>query len=201
MVSVLAAAPPGSVGPLYNELLHGGFLLWRLFPPRQVFLDGRMELEPALLHELVAARRSPSEWSELLRRRGVEGALVRYEHRRIPVVEPGPDGALRQIDARTPNDLLFPPELWDLVDWDDEAMLFLARGAHRWPDPPYLLARPEDPDRLLPRAAADPAFRAGLRGELERKLAGQPGCRRARTLLDALEAGGPPGAPEAPPTE
>jgi len=175
-------------GPLYNEFLHGGYLLWRLHPPRQVFLDGRMELEPRLLHELVAARRDPAAWRELLTARGATGALVRYEPRRVPILEPDGRGGFTVAETRTANSYLFPRELWDLVDWDDAVMLFLAPGSAGGAGEAYRFVDPEDPERTLRLAARDPASRLAVLAELERKLADQPDCRRARELLERVRA-------------
>jgi hypothetical protein len=198
MANGLAARP--EIGPLYNELVHGGYLLWRLYPPRRVFVDGRMELEPELLGEIAAARRDPVRWEAFLAGRGATGALVRYEQRRVPVFEPDGAGGLRRIGESTANALLFPPERWDLVDWDDEAMLFLRRprgdggngGAGDWSGEPYRFVQPEDLEGTLGRAAIDPAFRAGLGRELERKLAADPDCRRAKWLAERLGGGAGP---------
>lgn len=176
------------IGPLYNEFAHGGYLLWRLHPPRRVFLDGRMELEPRLLAELEAARRSSAEWTALLRRRGARGALVRHERRRVPVVEPDGRGGMRLVETRTANSFLFSPPDWVLADWDDDAMLFLARDEPNPLGAPYRWVDPEDPGRTIEHAARDPVARASIRGELERKLGELPGCRRARRMLEALEA-------------
>jgi hypothetical protein len=184
MAGVLAAHP--GIGPLYNEFVHGGYLLWRLHPPRQVFLDGRMELEPGLLGELAAARRDPVSWEALLTARGAVGALVRYEDRRLPIYEPDGAGGFRQVGESTANALLFAPERWALVDWDDEAMLFLRPGASGWSGEPYRHVQPEDLEGSLARAAADPVVRAAMLAELDRKLATDPASRRARWLRDRL---------------
>jgi hypothetical protein len=184
MATVLAANP--GIGPLYNEFVHGGYLLWRLFPPRRVFVDGRMELEPGLLAQLAAARRDPASWEALLTERGAAGALVRYEDRRLPVFEPDGSGGYRQVGASTANALLFPPERWALVEWDDEAMLFLRHGASGWSGEPYRFVQPEDLEGTLARAAADPAVRAAILAELDRKLRIDPTSRRALWLRDRL---------------
>lgn len=196
MSDLLARRP--EIGPLYNEFVHGGYLLWRLFPPRRVFVDGRMELEPELLGEIAAARRDPVRWEAFLAGRGAVGALVRYETRRVPVVEPDAAGGFRQVGESTANALLFPPELWALVDWDDEAMLFLRSppyagghsGAGGWSGEPYRFVQPEDLEATLGRAALDPAYGEALARELERKLADDPGCRRARWLAERLRETG-----------
>lgn len=174
------------IGPLYNEFAHGGYLLWRLHPPRQVFLDGRMELEPSLLHELVAARRSPEAWRNLLVARGATGALVRYETRPVPVVEPDGRGGFRVVETRTANAYLFPRRLWDLVDWDDETMLFVPTDAEVAGFTPYRSVEPEDVAWMLRRAATDEGYRRAASVEIERKLAEQPDCRRAAWLLDQM---------------
>jgi hypothetical protein len=184
MATVIAANP--GIGPLYNEFVHGGYLLWRLFPPRQVFFDGRMELEPGLLGELAASRRDPASWEALLTARGAVGALVRYEDRRLPVFEPDGTGGFRQVGESTANALLFPPERWALVEWDDEAMLFLRPGAPGWSGAPYRFVQPEDLAGTLARAAADPTVRAAMLAELDRKLETDPASRRARWLRDRL---------------
>ncbi len=183
------------LGPLYNEFAHGGYLLWRLFPPRQVFLDGRMELEPELLRELAAARESAHAWSDLLARRGAVGALVRYESRRVPVYEPDGRGGLRTAGTSTANSLLFPRELWDLMDWDDETMLFVRPGSPGWSAAPYRAVDPEDLRATLERVAGDPAFRTAVLAEVERKLSSQPDCARALWLRQALLGSAPAGAP------
>jgi hypothetical protein len=189
LVGKLAAHP--GVGPLYNEFPHGGYLLWRLHPPRRVFWDGRMELEPGLLHELAAARRSPADWHALLSSRGAVGALVRYEPRPVPLVEPDGRGGLRRVGATTANSHLFPRQLWRLADWDDEAMLFLAAGAGGWPGEPYHAVDPEDVDGTLRRAASDETYRRAALAEVERKLGEEPDCRRAAQLAAALRGAAP----------
>lgn len=181
------AAYPG-IGPLYNEFAHGGYLLWRLHPPRRIFWDGRMELEPALLHELVAARRSPDSWRDLLVARGAVGALVRYETRRVPVIEPDGSGGFRIVETRTANSYLFQREFWHLVDWDDATMLFLAPDTPGWRGEPYRLVDPEDVERTVQLAASDEMSRRAVLAELERKLDEQPDCRRALVLRARVTA-------------
>ena len=188
------------VGPLYNELAHGGYLLWRLYPPRQVFLDGRMELEPTLLREIVAARTGAESWRAFLRRRGAAGALVRYEDRTRPVFATDPaTGKPVVVANQTPNAALFPAARWALVYWDDEVMLFLDRALPE--NRPYLAGeyalQPEDTTATLARAADDPQYRAQALADAERRLAENPGLRRAAWLRERLRAlaAASPGAP------
>ncbi|MEO7795241.1 MAG: hypothetical protein ABIV06_10745 [Thermoanaerobaculia bacterium] len=180
------------LGNLYNELAHGGYLLWRLYPPRRVFLDGRMELEPTLLREIEAARSGAESWREFLRRRGAVGALVRYDDRTRPVFDRDPaTGALVPVGRQTPNGALFPVALWALVYWDDQVMLFLDRSQE--PNQEFLgeefsAIQPEDLASTLARAAASPDFRARALAEVERRLSEDPGLRRATWLRERLRA-------------
>ncbi len=182
---------PG-IGPLYNELAHGGYLLWRLYPPRQVFLDGRMELEPNLLREIEAARSGAERWQEFLRQRGAAGALVRYEDRPRPVFATDPATGKPVVVARqTANAALFPAALWALVYWDDEVMLFLDRAlAENRPflTTEYVAIQPEDTAATLVRAGDDPQYRAQALADVERRLAEAPALLRAVWLRDRLRA-------------
>lgn len=188
------SAPGGDrkVGPLYNNVAWGGYLLWRLFPPRQVFVDGRNEVDPEILREMADGRRSNRGWIELLERYQVDGAVVRYDPRPLQVLEASPEpGAPPRATFRTPNALFFPRDSFALVQWDDAGMLLLRRTPEReailkevetrWADP-------EDIPWTLAQAEGDPIFRARALTEVRRKLEEDPGCARARALLDALLA-------------
>jgi len=181
---------PG-IGPLYNELAHGGYLLWRLYPPRQVFLDGRMELEPNLLREIEAARSGAETWQKFLRQRGAAGALVRYEDRLRPVFATDPVTGKPVVVARqTANAALFPAATWALVYWDDEVMLFLDRALAE--NRPHLAneyaIQPEDTAATLVRAGDDPQYRVRALADVERRLAEAPALLRAAWLRDRLRA-------------
>jgi hypothetical protein len=192
----LAGAVAGEwreVGNLYNNVAWGGYLLWRLYPPRQVFLDGRNEVDPEILRQLAAARVSSREWEALLDRYDVDGALVRYEDRLLRVVEPGPSGA-PVVAHRTPHAVLFPRDRFALVAWDDTGMLLVRRTperAARLAREEYRHLDPEDVRWTLTRAAADPAFRQAARAEAERRLREAPPCERARGLAAALQEAPP----------
>ena len=110
----------------------GGYLLWRLYPPRQIFNDGRNELNPDFLRELASARQDSQAWNAFLDRHQIDGALVRYDRRRRPVLEPPlVAGGEPQVIHLTSNTVLFTPDRFALVHWDDLAMVFLARRSDR----------------------------------------------------------------------
>ncbi|MFP3940999.1 MAG: hypothetical protein ACLF0P_11880 [Thermoanaerobaculia bacterium] len=202
------------IGNLYNNVAWGGYLLWRLYPPRRVFVDGRNEVDPEILRELAAARRSSSAWNDLLQRYRIDGAVVRYDDRTLQVMTPeaqsgptsgpaptarpeaGPGGghgtrpgAAPTFTRRSPHALLFPRERFALVAWDDAGMLFVRRTperSDRLAGVEYRALHPEDRAWTLERAAADPAFRRAALAEARRRLAQQPPSERARELYEAL---------------
>lgn len=182
------------VGNLLNSAVFGGYLLWRLYPPRQIFLDTRNEVHPELLRELARARVDSRLWADLLERYSIDGALVRYDDRPRPIVDvPAEPGGEERVEHHTPTAFLFPPERFALVYWDDVSMLFLARRPERQAalaGPEYRYVQPEDWRATLERAARDSAFRRGALDEVRRKLARDPGCRRAAELLRALTGPG-----------
>ena len=53
----------------------------------------------------------------------------------------------------------------------------------------YRHVQPEDRRATLARADRETLFRRGAIAELRRRLAEDPGCRRAREMLEALGAG------------
>ncbi|MEM6794251.1 MAG: hypothetical protein AAF725_09725 [Acidobacteriota bacterium] len=179
------------IGPLFNSFAYGGYLLWRLYPPRQVFHEGRMELQPTLLREIGEARSGNREWDAMMGRYGATGALVAIDPRPRPSLvwneatqKLEPDGYF------TANTLLFPSDTYALVYWDDLSMLFLDRRRDQPADlieGEYRYIHPEDPRPALERAAADPRFRARALLEIERKLRQDPDSRLAREIRAALE--------------
>jgi hypothetical protein len=173
------------VGPLYNDVAFGGYLAWRLYP-RRVFIDGRNEVNPDLLREVVRARSDSRAWRALLERYGIERALVRYDDRLLEVIDPATG---KVVSRRTPNALLFPPSAFALVYWDDVAMTFVRRtleNNERLSHEEYRFVHPEDRLATLEAAASDPAWLAGAIAEVERRLTEDPRCDRALALRDDL---------------
>ena len=178
------------VGHLFNSAVFGGYVVYRSFPPRQIFVDTRNEVDPSILRQLAEARSDARAWRALVERYDLDAALVRYEDRPRQVVgPPATPGGQPTAELRTTSALLFPQTHWALVHWDDVSMLFLRRIETRAPaleDSEYRFVQPEDVRATLQRAAADPAFRGGLLADLRRKLDADPECRRAQALLEAV---------------
>jgi tetratricopeptide (TPR) repeat protein len=103
-------------GPIFNEIQLGGHLAWRLYPERQVFIDGRI-LDPRLWHEhreILLGRGFP----RALRERGFNlVVLSNLAQRQLP---------LRRILRRAPD--------WRLVYLDPQAVVF-ARSPFGLPEP------------------------------------------------------------------
>jgi hypothetical protein len=64
-------------GNLFNDYKWGGYCIWRFYPERKVFIDGRAEVYfgPAF-DDYYAIHNVFPDWAERLRRRGVETVLV-----------------------------------------------------------------------------------------------------------------------------
>src|SRR5262249_52665462 len=61
----------------FNADTLGGFILWRAFPPRRVFIDGRLQVYPAsVFGAYMDAVEEPATFATLAARDGFRGALV-----------------------------------------------------------------------------------------------------------------------------
>ncbi|MFQ5878173.1 MAG: tetratricopeptide repeat protein [Acidobacteriota bacterium] len=73
----------GLPGEVLNDMSMGGFLAWRWFPDRRVFIDGRLEVHPAsLFADYLALQRDPDAFETAARRYGI--STVVWSHRRSP---------------------------------------------------------------------------------------------------------------------
>jgi len=179
-------------GNLFNDVRFGGYLAWRFGPARGVFIDGRNELFTGLMKELegvYSGRSGYDVWQDLLRRHGIEGALVRYMEGKKGVIYPPTDGQPARKDHRAFSAYLFPSAVWALVHWDDTAMIFLRRdGPNRSmaASLAYEAVNPEDWEHLLSRAGEDPSLRSALERDLARREGEAPPSRRAARMRAAL---------------
>ncbi len=180
-----------AAAPAYNDVRFGGYLIYRWFPPRQVFLDDRNEIHQPLLAEIHRLLQTSDQagWQEMLDRFAVTGALLRYNP---PFRVVTPEG--EELGSRGFSALWFPADRWALVYWDDTAMVLVPRATA---DPglvarhEYRLVRPDDLDGLRRRLVAEPAIRGPVAAELTRRLAEDPSCRRALALSELVLSLGP----------
>ncbi|MBI3447803.1 MAG: hypothetical protein HY049_02610 [Acidobacteria bacterium] len=166
---------------MYNDVGHGGYLIWRLYPADRVFIDGRNEVHAALLGEIARALDDGRAWSDLLDRHDVRAALVRYRDERIAVA-----GQPAEM-ARSFAALHFPRSRWALVFWGDSAMVFVKRGAGAdalIASEEYQFAHPEDTAYQIERCrGGDRALLDGILADLRRRVAAPPRSERAERLL------------------
>jgi hypothetical protein len=171
--------------PLYNDVPFGGYLLWRAYPPLQVFLDDRNEIHAERLQRIwsILSASDPGRWDAFLAEHDLDVALLRYHP---PLTVRGRDG--REVGVRGFSALWFPPRRWALVYFDDVAMVLVRRGALtealakrelRW-------LRPDDGAYLV-AGVAQGAIPAGpVMQEVRRRLGEQPPSERASELAEAL---------------
>ena len=62
---------------VFNDDELGGWLLWRSFPPRQVFVDGRMQVYPPdVFEEFMSVLNDPAAFAALASHRGITAAIL-----------------------------------------------------------------------------------------------------------------------------
>ena len=189
----LATHAPGL--RLYNDVAFGGYLIWRLYPERKVFIDGRNELYTKLLPRLgrIHTGEAPySDWRSLIQENGIEGAIVKYQPTKKGVLyPPATPGAEPVRGYRAWSAFLFLPAEWALVYFDDTALVFMKRGGQGEPwirSAEYRDLNQEDREYLVERAREDPALASRLRAEARRRLSESPRCRRVVEFLADLDA-------------
>ncbi len=181
------------LGNVFNDVASGGYLLWRWYPERLVFNDGRNEVHPELLRELVDAVSTREKWQALLDRYEIDGAVVDYVALpRMVLGGPIDRGSLPAIDVLAArSSLYFAPEDFALVYWDDVAMLFVRRSLDRDEKirrQEYSVVRPDEPGLLIAKARDDDGLRASAIEELERRVRLAPRSGRAESMLEALRS-------------
>ena len=94
----------------------------------------------------------------------------------------------------TSNSILFTPDRFALVYWDDLGMVYLGRRPARrqlLEELEYHFVNPEDPEATLQAAKDDPARLKSTLREVERRLRNDPDCRLAASLqLELSELAG-----------
>ncbi len=64
---------------VFNDDALGGYLLWRAFPPRQVFFDGRLQVyPPAIRREYQAVLDDPARFADLAARWDITAAILHH---------------------------------------------------------------------------------------------------------------------------
>lgn len=144
----------GLSGNMFNNIGIGGYLCWRGYPERRVFIDGRLEVhEREFYTEYIQVMQNPLRWNELVGKHRINYAILQHTMEDTQALI----GRLR----RQKN--------WALVYVDDVSVVFVRNTvAHRElieryrPLAEQALARRLEP---IPRNAA-----AGSRGSFFRRV-------------------------------
>ena len=172
-------------GNMLNSYAFGGYLIWRLFPERKVFVDGRNEVYLPLLQRIVESRADNRRWNRLLQDYDIEYALLNYvdDLEKVTIV----DTTGREVETYAPfSSTHFPRKDWALVYWDDNGMIFIRRRGsnakllHR----EYKSVFPEGKYYQKSLVEAGRIDRTAAISELKRRIQEDPSCRRARFLLE-----------------
>jgi hypothetical protein len=101
-------------GNMFNEYGFGGYLVWRLFPEKKVFIDGR-SLEPSVYKEYqmvaYALESQDQSWEDIIKRYNISYIIMpslQYQGTIFPLVEK-----------------LFESEEWVLIYTDHLSLIFL----------------------------------------------------------------------------
>ncbi|HMC81596.1 MAG TPA: hypothetical protein VKL61_00010 [Candidatus Polarisedimenticolia bacterium] len=172
---------------LFNDVKFGGYLIWRRYPERRVFIDGRNEIYDTLLAEIFQGLRSWEEWESLLKRHGIDAALLRRGQVQAVEYPPATPGGMKRREMRAFSAAYFQISRWALVYWDDQALLFVRRD-----DPAseallrgeYRFVNPDDVAHLEVLIRNGDVERNLVLKELARKRAEDPSCLTAQVLLE-----------------
>ena len=165
----LARAP--LKGRFYNEYSWGGYLIWRFWPQRRVFIDGRcLVYGDAVIGEALAVAKGQGAWQEILEKYKVEGLLIRYRLR--------------------DSTHFFRSGKWHCVYWDDTALVAVGEAV-RQASPQGLEYFPLSNPAVF-RETFESASPARILEEVDHVLEWAPDCWtawtfRARCLLKMAE--------------
>jgi len=100
----------GISGPIFNNLGAGGYLIWRFYPSRKVFIDGRLEVYDTTHYALYQMALSNEEiWKQVVNHYDINCVILSHI---LP--------AVADMIRRLYND-----KDWKLIYYDDVAAIFL----------------------------------------------------------------------------
>jgi hypothetical protein len=174
-------------GHMMNSYSMGGYLIWALYPERQIFIDGRNEVFLPLMERLVAARSDSRAWTALLGDYRIEYAILEYVDTLDRVTTIGRDGKVTQSFAPI-SATRFPRSRWALVYFDDDGMIFIRRdGVNRGLlGHEYTAVYPEGAGYQRFQVESGAVNRDRAVAELHRRLREDPSSRRAAALLRSM---------------
>lgn len=155
----------GVDGNMFNSYEFGGYLIWRAYPERKVFMDGRAEVYPELISNI--RRLMPHGFKSVVDAYGIDYAMIDYRKSMMDYINSDP----------------YFREGMALVYWDDVAMVYLKRTPENRDiieNYEYRVVRPTDMElryiRIFPLEA--------VFSELNRNIKENPSGTRNRLLLE-----------------
>ncbi|WP_426417211.1 tetratricopeptide repeat protein [Aestuariirhabdus sp. LZHN29] len=104
----------GIKGDLFNTFRYGGYIVWRDYPQRRVFIDPRGKIPVQLMESNRAAHTDFSVLTQLSDRFDFNYALLSRATMGFDYLDPEVNG--------------FPNKDWALVYWDDQSVVLARRG-------------------------------------------------------------------------
>jgi hypothetical protein len=174
-------------GNMLNSYGFGGYLIWSLYPDRKIFIDGRNEVYLPLLKRLHQESMDSRGWSKLLADYHIEYALLNYVDDLEQVTSIDRNNKV-SVYYEPFTSTRFPRSHWALIYWDDDGMILIKRNGmnQKLVGLEYSSVFPEGRSYQRLAAANGMIDSAVAIRELQRKLAEEPSCRRARSLLRTM---------------
>jgi hypothetical protein len=123
----------------YNTYEWGGYLIWRFWPEKRVFIDGRCEVyRDEIMGQAIDVEAGKPDWERILDRWGVQMFIIRYRKRDSSHFTAG--------------------DRWRCVYWDDAAIIGLRNDAFdgRRPGlPEFALSNPLTIEKTLGTASPE----------------------------------------------
>ena len=176
-------------GGMLNSYAFGGYLVWKVYPERKIFIDGRNEVFLPLIHEIVKVRVDSRLWKKFLEKYKIEYALLNYVDELEEVIVL--DSQNKPTRTYAPfSSTHFPRSRWALVYWDDDGMILVKRdGVNRsLASHEYSSVFPEGNMYQSNLVRGGKVDKNQAIAEILRKLKEDPNCKRAQKMLDEIRA-------------
>jgi tetratricopeptide (TPR) repeat protein len=100
---------------MYNSVGYGGYLNWRFFPDKKVFIDGRWEIyEETFIRDYLEAHANPDVWERVVKEHDIDWVILEYS---------------RDYSRKERINHLMDNPRWALIYWDRVAVVYAKRGS------------------------------------------------------------------------
>jgi len=171
----------GISGRMFNLFDWGGYVNWRDYPMRSVFIDARAALPPEFREkaDVDYAVQNPAVLDALQKRYGFETLLLPY-----PLLSK----SSLLSDSFSDQDILVSSTDWKLVYWDDLALVYVRKGGaydRGVADDAYRFVRPANFAPFSVAKLHDDNYRSSVELELLRNVR-ETGSSRAYAILGSF---------------